>query len=305
MSINILFNGFWEGFSTKKDAVHIGFFEKIFDGLFKKYTVTNDIKIANVLVESVFGHTLTQVKPWLCKIHYSGEARLNDPNMYDIVYYGGLLTQNMIDVPLAVPFIHLNGHLDNLINRRKILKPPPNFCCFIVSNGNCPIRNKMFQVLNEYKKVHSFGRFKNNMKALIPFPYWTKEFVEIISTYKFIICMENTKTNRYVTEKIVNPMLAHIIPIYWGSEQVFNLFSKDCILYLSDDTETCFQKIKNRVIELDQNDEMYLNFVNSHSTHDNPIFNKEYWDENYSMEKITEKSIDAFKQTAFGAAWLS
>jgi hypothetical protein len=40
------------------------------------------------------------------------------------------------------------------------------FCSFTVSNGANFVRNGMFQELNKYKKVHSYGRFLTTSKEL-------------------------------------------------------------------------------------------------------------------------------------------
>ena len=83
----------------------------------------------------------------------------------------------------------------------------------------------MFTILNSYKKVHSYGKFNNNMGMNLNFNYWTDEFRRFISNYKFIICFENSKFGTYSTEKIINPYLAEIIPIYWSSNKINNIIN--------------------------------------------------------------------------------
>ena len=142
----------------------------------------------------------------------------------------------------------------------------------------------MFKLLSKYKKVHSYGKFENNMGINIKFSYWTDNFRKILSNYKFIICFENAKLETYSTEKIVNPYLSGTIPIYWSSYEVKNVFNPDSMLFLEDETESSFQNLLNKIIELDSSDEKYLEFVNR------PVFKSmDYWNNNYTINKIAEK----------------
>jgi hypothetical protein len=282
----IYINAFWNGFVDKTDANHIEFFENIFKNTSKltNYKITDDLIKANVLFESVFGKSLVNIKKWKYTIHYSGEPFVNDYANYDLVLYSENTHSNVVDVPLFTYYIHGNNTLIPLLNRTPCLTVPKHFCCFIVSNGKCMVRNKMFDMLNQYKKIHSFGKFNNNMGAVLPFDYWTDDFKNFIRQYKFIICFENSKKGTYSTEKIVNPYLSGIVPIYWSSHHIKNIFNEETMLFLENETDSEFQILINKIIELDNSDEKYLNFVNQ------SIFkSKEYWDENYSIISIAQK----------------
>ena len=186
-------NGFWGGFSEKTDANHIGFFESLFRSTpqLRDFQLTTDINNANVLFESVFRPSLSNTKDWLYKIQYSGEPRVTPMSQYNLTLFSEHTTDNIIDLPLFVYYIHGNNLLDRLIHRPLRTSIPSNFCCFIVSNGNCYTRNRIFDLLNQYKKVDSCGKFANNMGEVLPYDYWSPEFIQFISTYKFIICFEN------------------------------------------------------------------------------------------------------------------
>lgn len=56
--------------------------------------------------------------------------------------------------------------------------------------------------------------------------------------FRFALVMENKKASGYITEKILNAFLAGCIPIYYGTEEVFDLFNKDAFIYwnISDST---------------------------------------------------------------------
>ena len=263
------------------------------ESIFKKtklsnYKITENICDANVLFESSFGNTLVNVKKWKYKIHYNGESEerySNNYSDYDVVLCCLETSNNIIDLPLFVYYIHGNNFLDKLVNRPIIKKVPSLFCCFIVSNGTCNIRNRMFEKLNEYKKVDSYGSFANNMGSNLKYEYWTEEYRKILSNYKFIICFENAKSGTYSTEKIVNPYLSGIIPIYWSSSNIKNVFNEESVLFLENETDEEYELLINKIKELDNDDEKYLQFINK------PILNNnmQYWYENYTIEKIAEK----------------
>jgi len=281
----IFLNGFWPGFAEKTDGITVDIFEKIFSKtILKNFKITNDFNVANVLFESVFGNTLANIKNWKYKIFFSGEPYITNSEKYDLLMFSHETEKNIVDIPLYVVYMYDNELLNRIINKPKITKIPEKFCCFIVSNEICPARNNMFQYLNQYKKVESCGRNANNMQFVIQHHYWTEEFRKFISNYKFIICFENNKQNTYSTEKIVNPYVAGSIPIYWGSSHIHNVFNKNSMLYLEDESIESYQKIINEIIELDNSDEKYLEFINRPAITDLSYFNN-----NYTIDVISQK----------------
>ena len=205
---------------------------------------------------------------------------------YDIVLTSINNINNIVDLPLTVPYIHCNNFLPFLLNRPKITSVPKKFCAFIVSNPRGNIRNNLFTIINKYKKVDSMGSCLNNVGYKIKCPFWSKEYLNILSQYKFIICCENTKIATYSTEKIVNPYLSGTIPIYWGSENIKNIFNIESMLFLEDETEQSIIKLLKNIIDLDNDEQKYLEFINR------PIFTQDninYWNENYTIDRLSSK----------------
>ena len=278
----------WPGFIEKRDANHIGFFELLFlRTKLRNFEITNDINKANVLLDS--GNpddTIRNYKKWKYKFNFVGEPVLPDANKYDVVLTSVNNVHNIVDLPLVIMYIHCNNLLPRLINRPTIERISDNFCSFIVTNHKCQTRNKMFELLNKYKKVNSMGRFANNVGYIVEYPYWSNEYFNLIGNHKFMICGENTKMETYSTEKIANPYIARTIPIYWGTHNIKNIFNPDSMLFLEDEREESFEKLINRVIELDNDNDKYLEFINR------PIFtedNIKFWNENYMLDSIGRK----------------
>ena len=301
----IYFNGFWEGFIDNTSANNVYVFHDLLKNtLLRNYAIVDDVSSANVLIESVFGSSMVLLKDWKYKIQFSGEPMYRNFSCYDLVLFAttpfgavceetgrAVLTamtsppSNVVDFPLFSCYIHSNHFWDRLIQRPPVTKVPPQFCCFIVSNKRSKMRNLMFDRLNTYKQVHSYGKFRNNMNHNLKLDYWTEPFLRFISHYKFILCFENTKFGTYMTEKIVNPNLARIIPIYWSTHHAKRLFNMESMVFLEDESEESIQRVIEKVIYLDNNDDAYLEMVNR------PFFTPEgiqYWNENYTLEKIAE-----------------
>ena len=53
----------------------------------------------------------------------------------------------------------------------------------------------------------------------------------LFSKYRFTLAMENTVTHNYITEKIENAFYAGSIPIYYGTEQVFEIFNRKAFIW--------------------------------------------------------------------------
>ena len=283
----IYVNAFWYGFINKTDANNIAIFEEIFSKTFmRNFKITDNLNIANVLFESVFGPTLADIKKWRYKIFYSGEPYISNPDKYDVLLYSAETHKNVVDLPLYALYIQNNNFMERIINRPVITKIPEKFCCFIVSNDACNTRNKMFHLLNSYKKVDSGGKYCNNINYVIRHDYWSDEFRAFISNYKFIICFENHRLGTYSTEKIVNPYIARSIPIYWSSKHIHKVFNRNSMLFLEDESVESYEKLMNEIIELDNDDAKYLEFINR------PVFedkDMKYYNDNYTVDAIALK----------------
>ena len=137
-------------------------------------------------------------------------------------------------------------------NIEEIIKRKTKFCCFVYSNKTAVRRINFFKKLNDYKRVDSAGKVLNNMGFLAP---RGGKFFEFLRQYKFIITFENSSTPGYTTEKMFWPMLVRAIPIYWGNPWIDREFNSasfiNCHDYASD------EKVIARVIELDNNEELY------------------------------------------------
>lgn len=284
----LLCNAFWPGFVENNDSNTFLFFNHIFKLCkFKNFELTKDINKANILFESLFGKSLINQKKWDLTIHYSGEPFTTNNN-YDIYLDSeySSVEKKIVNIPLVIYYIFNRKCTDILFNNFKLKTYediPKKFCCFIVSNGNSPVRNKVFFELNKYKKIESWGKHYNNMGKVLSTNYWSPEFIKFLSEYKFALYFENTKKGTYITEKIVNPLLANIIPLYWGSNHIEKIFNINSFLYLKNEDNESIKDFIDLIIKLDNNDDEYLKIVNNRKMTSENI---EYYKKNYCENNI-------------------
>jgi len=95
------------------------------------------------------------------------------------------------------------------------------------------LRGEVMDGLKEIGKVESAGIWRNNTQVL------TDKFDDDLSLYletcRFNICLENTNSDGYVTEKIFHALLGGSIPIYWGGGMYMEpeVFTGDGIVLLN------------------------------------------------------------------------
>lgn len=100
-----------------------------------------------------------------------------------------------------------------------------------------------------------------------PGAYNSDEILNFYSQYKFVICLENTKQETYITEKIVNGFLAKTIPIYWGSDNIYEYFNKERFINIPNLSEIVINRVINNIVSIISDEKKYLQIVNK------PIFN--------------------------------
>jgi hypothetical protein len=107
----------------------------------------------------------------------------------------------------------------------------------IYANSNCvSYREEAFRQLAKIGLVHYGGGCnggggvgERSEEVLNGRFWWTNK--DLFGKYRFTLAMENTATDGYITEKILASFLAGSIPIYFGTEQVFELFNSKAFIW--------------------------------------------------------------------------
>jgi hypothetical protein len=265
--MKVYFNAFWGGFLEKENPVHCGFFLDLISKLLNETCEVGTLEESSVLCESLFGDSVLRKKTWNLTILFSGESRLRENNEeYTVVLCNQRTTSNRINCPLFLPFLYCGNHIEKLKNIAPRYDFPANSVVAILSNNSGKVRNTFLEKLEQHFTVTYAGRYKNNTGVPIPYTYGTSEFYNYISSFKFVITMENSREDTYITEKICHGFLSKTIPVYWGSKRVTDYFSIDRFLNLDGDSESEIQSVIEKMKELHKNSEKWLETIN------NPIF---------------------------------
>jgi hypothetical protein len=247
-TIKIYFVDFWNGFDPAENfflkrlqLYYNVILDKNPDYLFYSYNGSKNLKF----IRSI-------------KIYFSGENDVPDFNLcdYALAFHHITFEDRYFRLPLYTLyncFEKISDSEFNFDNASSLLNR--KFCNFVVSNskGADPIREGFFRKLCEYKKVDSGGRYLNNIGQPV------SDKLEFIKNYKFTIAFENSSASGYTTEKLIEPMAANSIPIYWGNPNVQLDFNKKSFICLND-FKSIDQAIKE-IIYLDTNDEAYLKML--------------------------------------------
>ena len=250
--IKIAFADFWSSFNTNDN-----YFTRLLSRRFE-VDIASD---PDYLIYSCFGKQ--HLKFSGIRIFYTGENvrpdfktcdyaftfdNLNHPEHYRLPLYG-----------LNRPERAIKGPLDC----DRILREKTRFCNFIYANPRCRKRNNFFYKLSKYKQVDSGGRLWNNIGGPVRHKHGFQKY------YKFSIAFENASYPGYTTEKIFHPMVVNSLPVYWGNPQVSLDFNPQSFLnyfdYGSDEA------LIDRIIELDRDDEKYLQYHRQSWYHGNRV----------------------------------
>lgn len=291
--IKINFTDFYHGFNKTDNY--------IYQVLTSKYLVIIDEINPDYLFYSCFGQDFLNFD--CVRIFYSGENIIPDFNLCD--YATGFAYLAFEDRYIRFPnFVTYGGpgwfyqHKEKRslhdIEKRK------GFCNFIYSNGIAdPTRDKFYHLLSGYKGIDSPGRHLNNIQLIQTSEHWSKVKVDFMSRYKFSIAFENSSLPGYTTEKIVHAFFSGTIPIYWGDPLIHLDFNPNAFINCHDYKN--FEEVVKKVVELDENDELYLQMINE------PIFiekEPDYMQENYLLDfynSIIEQPLEtARRRTKYG-----
>ncbi len=175
------------------------------------------------------------------------------------------------------------------------LSKKTGFCSFVFGNYLADVKRKeFFDKLSTYKKVDSGGTYLNNVGEKV------QSKLQFEMKHKFAIVFENSSRVGYTTEKIVNSLAAKTIPIYWGNPEIHKEFNEkrfiNCHRYKN------FDEIIERVKEIDNNDDLYLNIINEPVTI--PSYNFKQTVENFELflRYIIDQPLEDARRLKINAA---
>jgi alpha(1,3/1,4) fucosyltransferase len=280
-TLRIYFADFWKSFDMQDNY--------FWNLLSERYQLVLDPENPEILFYSYLGLKDVRKKTFhrykCIRIFYTGENIRPDFNECDFALS---FDHSKDDRNLRLPLYVLYNDYPLLLNRQvpdDLLNHKSKFCCFVVSNPETSIRNDFFRMLSNYKAVDSGGRYLNNIGGPVA------DKIEFMKDYKFVISFENESYPGYVTEKVYEPKLVDALPIYWGDPLISNEFNSASFINCHEFDS--MDAVINRIIELDQNDKLYMEYAKA------PFFLNDQPNNYVSKERVLgflQKIIDHRKE---------
>lgn len=264
----IYFNMFWHNF-IGNDSVNYTFFISMCNRIFNTSScaVCYNIQDADILIESVFGTIpFVSIKKWKYSILFCGENydKCYNPvlhSQYTLILSGSIKYPKCVPFPLVIPYMYCNNVFQKIAAQTPRIEVPKKLVCTLISNAYGDVRNTFIERL-EQRGVHidHGGRYKNNIQGALFGKDHSPAIESFVSNYKFMITMENSQEEYYLTEKICHALQNQIIPIYWGSPRASFYFNSERIIQLHETNVEAMDSIIDRMLFM--SDSEYLEIVN-------------------------------------------
>ena len=282
-SLRVNFAAFWPGF-------HPEHFRRFFPAFFDKY----DAQLSpdpEIVFYSVYSKAfvpyadprtnppLTRIPPGkYVRVFLTGENFEPDMSTCEFAISFSTLVHhaNHLRLPLWVYENSAWGYPAELLIKRadtdweKVAAEKTQFCNFVYLHP-VPYRDAIFRMLCQYKPVDSAGDHLNTMNGwTVPMsPSRVAGKIDFFRRYKFTLAIENAIWPGYMTEKLVDPMFAHSIPIYVGDPQAHASF--DTSSYIDVTRFTDIRRMLEFVREVDNDRALYLKLLAAPYYRDNTI----------------------------------
>ena len=227
--ITIAYINFW------KDPYNDRYFTKFIESNIDKVREISPHNNPDILIASIWGdiNNVRNIKA-KCKIFYYGE-NLKRPvyefynndkllyNTFDLIvgFKQTDLSKKQIRFPLWLlyyPYYNYN-ETDNILTyiqnkyNENIKKDKDIFATIVARHDREGQRTKIWNELSIYGNIKSPGTYKNNTQ---PIGKSQKDKINYISRGIYNICSENSRYERYFTEKIFQAFEGGCIPLYWA-----------------------------------------------------------------------------------------
>lgn len=299
--IKLDFCGFWEGFDKDNNLFT--------DILRKKFQVEITDK-PDFLIASPLGQPYTYLDYDCVRIFFTGEPVVPDFNLFDyaigfdrISFPDRVTKGRYYRFPLC--FFRkedIDGaDMDGLTyeQAKEVLSKKKYFCNFLYGHKS-PLgeREMIFEEIQKYKRVDSAGTFLNNMPdgTVIPYKFNTK--IGFLRDYKFTIACESISYPGFITEKIIDPLFANSVPVYYGDPFVSLEFNPEAMINLQayPTLEEGIEKLK----EVDQDDEAYLRMLTQPKFATEDYMDKLYEGlEEFLFSIFSQRPEDAYRRLRF------
>ena len=142
-------------------------------------------------------------------------------------------------------------------------------------------RNIVYKKLNKYKKVdnincpmgtiNKLNIFKDYKFSFSFMNHFWKQVSDPTLKYWEHLNSEFAKRAGLIDEKIFDSYIANTVPLFYGNEDIDKYLNKNSFLNWHDFNDD--EKFIDKIIELDNNDNLYLEYLNSNFFNDLKLIN--------------------------------
>ena len=148
----------------------------------------------------------------------------------------------------------------------RLLAAKTKFCAIVLGKRSRKSpREEFFSKLSRHKRVDSAGFHLNNIGG--PISGGSPEKIAFLRDYKFNIAFENESLPGFTTEKIIEPLIARCLPVYWGAPDIAEAFNPRSFLNYADFPSD--EALIEKIMDLDRDDAKYLDYLAQPGFHDN------------------------------------
>lgn len=248
--VTVKFVDFWPTFDVEHN--------KFVDALRSKYLVTvlptDGDEVPDLLFYSRCGNG-RHLSYDCIRIYFTGENDCPDFNEcdYALSFYPLTLGDRHLRYPLYMLYEYDRLGTPETVSDSDALGR--GFCSLLMRNAtNCdPRRLEIIDCMELYRPLAYGGPFRNNAGGCV------EEKIPFISRFKFNLALENSLVEGYVTEKILEPLVASTVPIYWGDDTVKKDFNPEAFINSGDyDTP---ESLTEAVRQIDNDPGAYLRML--------------------------------------------
>jgi len=243
MPEKVFFHGIWPDFFSSGEHV---FWLNLLNNAGLSCQVASNPQEATVLCESHFGQSLCKAKSWKKRIFFSGESILNwpIPNVagYNLVLSSKIAHPNTVPFPWYLQVQHPPFPIPSAV--------PPHCIAGVIGtitrHGGDTFRKEFTDALfASGLELRMGGAYANNIGYRVGGSWKSDELTDFYKQHKFVLALENTSEEYYITEKIINALKAGAVPIYYGSPRIAEFFNKNRIVIVTPETmSAAIAKIK-------------------------------------------------------------
>ena len=254
-TVRIDFCGFWGSFN-KRENLFVRLLSKHFD-----VEISDD---PDFVICSNRGAPFEYMRYDCVRVMFMGENLSPDFTVFDYVIGFDRMQfgDRYFRLPYAYYFESGTPWTPEKLTRAQaedILRRKTQFCNFIYGHpsGN-GAREKLFDALSRYKPVVSPGSYLNNTGS--GGCTWAEKN-RVLEASKFTIAADSVDYPGFVTEKVIQPLDRHSVPIYFGDPTIGEELNEKAMILCRSADDTDIRAAAERAAYLDAHDDAYLDVL--------------------------------------------